>query len=100
MNKIKLELENLSVVSFDTGPNAGMQGTVEAHSGFQDCVGWSQVGGWSCGGTCEYTCDCSTNIQFNSCNGGHTCGPSFTEVQTGFTEGPERTCMPSQYVIC
>jgi hypothetical protein len=60
MNKIKLDLERLSVDSFETSEAEAERGTVHGH--------WSQVG----------TCD----ARAATCQYGGTCGPGCGTIKT------------------
>ena len=88
MHKLKLELDHLSVESFDTNaPEGARRGTVEAHrptlvgtcdSCFEtnctcapscvSCVSCFNTCGNTCGPSCYGTCEtCQTNCQQESC---------------------------------
>ena len=76
MRKLKLELDRLTVESFDTVvPNEGRRGTVEANS--HACVSpFETCAALSCNYTCG-TCDpsCATCVScYDTCY--NTCGPS------------------------
>jgi hypothetical protein len=84
MNKLKLDLDELSVESFDTAFSADAKGTV---LGKQDSA-------YTCG-TCAgyYTCDASCDA---SCNGTcfNTCAGATCNGTCGFS------CAPSCYATC
>jgi hypothetical protein len=81
MNKLKLDLDQLSVETFDTITPAGAQrGTVEAHGptllntcptcdpSCASCVSCYNTCDNSCGPSCYGTCEtCQTNCQQESC---------------------------------
>src|SRR6476620_5056774 len=80
MKKLALDLDGLSVESFDTAPAAGRGGTVHARSGttYADescngtcdasCPSWGGTCAGSCAGaTCGSTCDYATCAQPESC---------------------------------
>jgi hypothetical protein len=75
MEKLKLQLDNLSVESFDTTCEAKGHGTVRGEQATNTCPGCP-----TCAATCAYTCDDATCPQCPtcaaSCNGtcaGATC---------------------------
>jgi hypothetical protein len=75
MDKLKLQLENLSVESFDTTCEVREKGTVFGEQATNTCPGCP-----TCAATCAYTCDDATCPQCPtcaaSCNGtcdGATC---------------------------
>ncbi|HET7233407.1 MAG TPA: hypothetical protein VFJ16_25575 [Longimicrobium sp.] len=87
MHKLKLDLDQLTVDSFDTNPPAGeRRGTVQGLartlydtclcSGGGTCISCdpgcdNSVGGTcdvSCGGTCDNTCNCTGNSCYGTCN--------------------------------
>ncbi|HEU0014267.1 MAG TPA: hypothetical protein VFQ45_11320 [Longimicrobium sp.] len=96
MDKLKLSLEDLVVVSFSTsaGPRDG-RGTVRAHLGSYDgTCRWDTCGGLSCDGTCEatcrntceYTCDddtCAYTCAGQTCDGAWECVVTMPSGCTG-----------------
>jgi hypothetical protein len=78
--KLKLNLEELTVDSFDTADRAAENGTVFA----EQCTCWTNCTcpgcptcDASCNGTCagQYTCDASCNGTCNCGTQDWTCGP-------------------------
>ena len=100
MRKLRLELEELSVESFGTGPEPGRRGTVEGHATARcntnvSCNGTCALacGSYYCvptdnGGTCNW--ECTPNTGGTSCNqpcvytcdGAASCNPNDTCIQT------------------
>lgn len=77
MNKLKLQLEDLLIDSFQTAPAEKPEGTVFGEqSGYATCGGptcnascrnscvEAETCAWSCGGTCYDTCKCNWNTEF------------------------------------
>jgi len=76
MRKLKLELEELSVESFETAGEAEERGTVRGNSfptRFAQCItnACSGADGVTCDETCGYTCyaTCGETCGANSCDG-------------------------------
>ncbi|HEX6037679.1 hypothetical protein [Longimicrobium sp.] len=93
MNKLKLDLDQLTVESFDTDASGiARRGTVRAHS---HLCGPSDVctptwGELTCGDTCDNTCNtcgascgCGGGSGYNSCYGscGETCNTCITNCE-------------------
>lgn len=110
MRKLELNVEDLTVVSFTTGP-AGGAGTVRAHVDGDEsallgsCVISCQLGcligtlGAGCGGgtaggnTCAYNCTGASGCGQHSCGGG-TCALSCQEFHTcSGIDGPVTCCI-------
>jgi hypothetical protein len=96
MNKLKLQLDALSVESFDTSCQARENGTVLGEQATNTCPGCP-----TCAATCAYTCDdatcpnCPTCAA--SCNGtcaGNTCWDSCGRTCWDSCGG---TCIDIQY---
>ncbi len=92
--KLKLNLEDLSVDSFDTTRPAHKQGTVFG----EQCTCYTQCtcpGCPTCDASCNGTCagTCGENTCVASCNG--TCAPATCRFSCGYTtcECPEQTCL-------
>jgi hypothetical protein len=97
MNKLKLNLDELSVESFDTTRSEKNRGTVFG----EQCTCWTACGqntcpgcptcDNTCAGTCAFTCDdasCAGTCDA-SCNGTcNYCGPSYDYCGTQY----DRTC--------
>lgn len=75
MNKLKLQLEELRIDSFDTSPAAKSKGTVFG----EQCTCWTQCGQNTCPGcptcdaTCNGTCDGTCDASCNGTCGGYSC---------------------------
>lgn len=93
MKKIKLEIETLEIVSFETTPAAANEGTVIAHDSLADyatcataqydytCVGFQAtclaagtngatcVAGFTCPATCGWAQTCATCAPRETCTG-------------------------------
>ena len=98
MRKLKLDLDQLTVDSFDTNPSDGTRrGTVE---GFSHLCGPTHIDPTcfvsceSCNDTCG-TCDpsCASCVScYNTCN--NTCGPScYGTCQTCQTNCQQESCV-------
>jgi hypothetical protein len=94
MRKLKLDLDQLTVDSFDTDADDGAQrGTVEAHSlrcvsPFETCEALSC--NYTCG-TCNATCASCASC-FNTC--GNTCGGScYGTCETCQTNCQQESCV-------
>ena len=71
MRKLKLEVQNLEIKSFDTAPAPSGKGTVEAYlTGANPCI--STHDGNVC--TYNFTCNCETRTQLTN----ESC-PCYTE---------------------
>jgi hypothetical protein len=79
MRKLKLNLDDLNVMSFETGKESGREGTVLGHKtappsefscpGMNTCETQTYVGEY----TCDYTCNC-TNGQYCASQMTRICG--------------------------
>ncbi|HEU4882963.1 MAG TPA: hypothetical protein VFT45_11970 [Longimicrobium sp.] len=91
MRKLKLDVDQLTVDSFDTKASDGARaGTVQ---GFAPPTFWE-----SCNGSCDYTCgtcnaSCASCVScYNTC--GNTCGPScYGTCQTCLTNCQQESCV-------
>jgi len=83
MRKLKLELDELSVESFETAEQTEERGTVHGHYITQFC---SRADGYtcfeSCGGTCVETCDASCDTCDSGCYMTPPWGPTAYYVDT------------------
>jgi hypothetical protein len=99
MRKLKLDLEELSVESFATTPEAhresgtvfGQQCTCYTQCTCPGCPTCDASCNGTCGGTCGATCDASCN---GTCDGtcdlscGDTCGYSCFDCYATYGQGP------------
>lgn len=69
-SKLKLNLDHLSVESFDTSVGERRRGTV---LGNQAATEWTACGQFTCYDSCQGSCDPCTNYE-RTCNGNTTCG--------------------------
>ncbi len=107
MKKLKLDLDQLSVESFDTAPTRSGQpdGTVKGFATLPEIITCFTCDA-TCSLTCELTCDdptCST-CNGNTCEGtcgGHTCNGTCGEnTCNGCNTQPWDTCPSCPYIIC
>jgi hypothetical protein len=110
MAKLKLQLEDLTIDSFDTSPAKKEKGTVFG----EQCTCWTYCGqntcpgcptcGNTCNGTCDAsacngTCDASCNGTCYSCNWTcewtceYTCGDSCGGYTCATSPDPRQPCM-------
>ena len=93
MRKIRLEIEELAVESFDTaGQGAERRGTVHgnsAYSGWETCFTCQGTCQSGCGQTYQGTCarDATCGGMDNTCDGYQTCG-----VWGGYGDIPIQFC--------
>jgi len=97
MHKLKLDLDQLTVESFDTDAS-GMapRGTVRAHSDFcvrtDICV--PTQGELTCGDTCDNTCNTCGASCGGGCGSGFSCFGSCAETcNTCFTNCEQESCV-------
>jgi hypothetical protein len=89
-SKLKLDLDQLSVDSFDTTETEKQKGTVFG----EQCTCWTQCGQNTCPG-CP-TCDASCNTCGASCYGtcGASCGATCGYTCDGWCTVNDYTCAP------
>jgi hypothetical protein len=97
MNKLKLDLDQLTVESFDTDASGiARRGTVRAHSercGPTDVCAATR-GELTCGDTCDYTCNTCGASCGGGCGSGYSCYGSCAETcNTCLTNCQQESCV-------
>jgi hypothetical protein len=97
MNKLKLNLDQLTVESFNTDASGiARRGTVQAHSDFcvrtDNCVlTWGEL---TCGDTCDNTCNTCGASCGGGCGSGYSCFGSCAETcNTCLTNCQQESCV-------
>jgi hypothetical protein len=73
MKKLKLQIDDLAIESFETAPAAADEGTVVAHATQGNKYTCDPAVGTCFGYTCYETCQC-VETKFDTCN--FTCDPA------------------------